>query len=433
MNTRPPSGTRDFLPQEVKLREKVFNTIKKVFESFGFMPIETPAFERIETLMEKYGEEGEKLIFKILKRGEQVTGGQADLALRYDFTVPLARFVAEYQNQLPKIFRRYQIGPVWRADRPGKGRFREFYQCDVDTIGSSSLMVDAEIIIVASDTLSSVGLADFNVCLNSVKVLKGLLEIYNIPKDLEKDFIVSLDKLDKLGIDGVEKELQNRKIPRNAIRLLLADFKSSIDVVKNKIKKSEVGKNGLAEVDKVMDLVKPLMKKGKIEFSPFLARGLDYYTGSIFEIYSEKAKGAIAAGGRYDNLIGMFAGRKIPACGISLGVERIVSLLKEKENQEYSKSKVLITVWSENFQAESMQLAQEIRSKKINAEVYLGKESIARQFGFASKNNIQYCVIFGPDEEKNQKVSVKDLSTGEQKSISRSQFVSMVEKFVKRR
>ncbi|TSC94142.1 MAG: histidyl-tRNA synthetase [Parcubacteria group bacterium Licking1014_1] len=423
LNTKPLSGTRDFLPREVKARENVFGAIKQVFESFGFQPIDTPALERVENLIGKYGDEGEKLIFKILKRGEQAASGEADIALRYDLTVPFARFFAEHQNELPRVFRRYQIGPVWRADRPGKGRFREFYQCDIDIIGSVSLLADAEVIIALSRTLSRLGLCGYKVCLNSRKVLAGLIEIYGVSESESRSLIIALDKLDKVGIAGVAKELKSRGLPAAVVGRLTADISKPKAEIRKKIKASPIAEEGLAEVDEISSLVAPFLKDGEIEFSPFLCRGLDYYTGPIFEIYLKSAPGAIASGGRYDNLIAMFAGKQIPACGGSLGIDRLLSTIKAgvEKKDDLSKPQVFVTVWNDVFRKESLAIASELRDNGIVAEISLDEGKIDNQIRFASKRGASHCLFYGPDEQTKKEVKLKNLSTGEQKSVRREE------------
>jgi len=435
-NAQPPSGTRDFLPEDMKTRELVFSTIKRVFGSFGFLPIDTPAFERIETLMGKYGEEGDKLIFKILKRGEQEASGEADLALRYDLTVPFARFFAQYQNQLPRPFRRYQIGPVWRADRPGKGRFREFYQCDVDIVGSSSLLADAEVILAVTKSLSCLNLSSYVVRLNSRKVLAGILEVYGVPEGLRQTTLTTLDKIDKVGFDGVVRELKNAGVPETIIGEISTDLLKKGTELKNRISTSSLGKEGLEEVDEVMSLVAPLLTEEKIEFSPFLARGLDYYTGPIFEIYLKGASGAIAAGGRYDNLIGMFAGKQIPACGISLGIDRLFSTLKQIGNQSRKNTAVIqvfITVWDRASRVEALRIATELRCEGIITEISLEEGKIGNQVRLASERGALYCLFYGPDEQTRKEVTFKDLSSGEQMSVKREQIVQTLKTLTQRR
>lgn len=433
-NAQPPSGTRDFLPEDIKNRERFFDTIKQVFESFGFLPIDTPALERIETLMGKYGEEGDKLVFKILKRGEQAATGGADLALRYDLTVPLARFFARYQNQLPSPFRRYQIGPVWRADRPGKGRFREFYQCDIDIVGSSSLLADAEVILALTKSLSCFNLSGYVVRLNSQKVLAGLLEVYGVPDGLRQDTLTALDKFDKVGVAGVVQELKNRGLSEAITSQMSDDLSKKGVELRDRIKASHIGQKGLEEVDEVMSLVAPLLTNGEIEFSPFLARGLDYYTGPIFEIYLKGVAGAVASGGRYDGLIGMFVGKQIPACGGSLGIDRILSTLDiSRVEGDKLRPQVLVTVWDRNSRAEALRIATELRSEKIVAEISLEEGKIGSQVRFASERGALYCIFYGPDEQAKREVALKNLSTGEQIGVRREQIAETLKILIQRR
>jgi len=436
INVQPPSGTRDFLPKDVKKREWALNMIKQVFEVFGFAPIDTPAFERIETLTGKYGEEGEKLMFKILKRGDQAASGETDLALRYDFTVPLVRFFAKYQNQLPRPFRRYQIGPVWRADRPGKGRFREFYQCDIDVIGSSSLVADAEVILALTKSLSCLDLPGYIVRLNSRKVLTGLLEAYGIPETSRQDTLTALDKLDKIGVSGVAEELKSRGLSKSIISQISDDLsQKDMGRIRDRTVISRIGQEGLQEVDEIISLVSPLMADGRFEFSPFLARGLDYYTGPIFEIYLKKATGAIASGGRYDNLVGKFAGAQIPACGGSLGIDRILSTLAvgSPDNKISLKPQVFVTVWDRSMRPEALQIAEELRNERIITEVFLEEGKISNQIRLASNRGAKYCLFYGPDEQTKKEVTIKNLSTGEQISVSREKIAETLQKLVQER
>jgi len=435
-NVQPPSGTRDYLPENMKIRERVFGIIKEVFENFGFLPIDTPAFERIETLTGKYGEEGEKLIFKILKRGEQEKSGETDLALRYDLTVPLARFFAKYRNQLPRPFRRFQIGPVWRADRPGKGRFREFYQCDVDIIGSSSLLADAEVILALTQALSCLNLSKYTVRLNSRKVLVGILESYDIPKELRQKTLIAFDKIDKIGVDGVVRELRNAGIAEAAIGEIKSDLSKKSEDLKSRISASDVGKEGLVEVNEVMSLVIPFLGQGKVEFSPFLARGLDYYTGPIFEIYLEESADAIASGGRYDELIGMFVGEQVPACGGSLGIDRLLATIKKisKQNkEERTTPQVFITVWNRASRLEALCIANELRKEGVSVEISLSEGKIGDQVRSAVKRGASYCLFYGPDEEARKEVTLKNLMTGKQTSVKRDEVVQTFKSFIQRR
>ncbi len=421
--TQPPSGTRDYLPEEVRYREKIFNGIKQVFEKYGFLPMETPAFERIENLLDKYGSEGDKLIFKILKRGAKNKNCEADLALRYDLTVPLARFFTQYQNQLPLPFRRYQIGTVWRADRPGRGRFREFYQCDIDTVGSESLLADAEIILVLTEVLNSIGDFEYVIKVNSRKVLHGLLEVYNIPNRKEKDVLIVIDKLDKIGADGVVRELKELGFSNVLIERIQRDLKKTGDELRRIIGESMIGKEGLKEVDTIISLIKPLLVKGKIEFSPFLARGLDYYTGPIFEIFVRGIPGAVASGGRYDNLMEMFSEKQVPACGGSIGIDRLLSYVDLKKVSGVLNPQVFIPLWEESLALEVFGIASELRRENIITEISLDDRKIGKQIRLASKRKATYVVLYGPDERERQEVVIKNLVTGEQKSVNRNQLV----------
>ncbi len=434
-NTQPPSGTRDFLPKDVKSRERVFGVIRRVFEEFGFLPIDTPAFERIENLLGKYGEEGDKLIYKILKRGEQAASGETDLALRYDLTVPFARFFARYQNQLPRPFRRYQIGPVWRADRPGKGRFREFYQCDIDTVGTSSLLADAEVILALARSLSRLTLSGYVIKINSRKVLAGLLEIYGIPENLRRGALTAIDKLDKVGVAGVVKELKGRGLPEAALIKIRENLSRNGSELRNEIKDSRIGKEGLEEVDEVIAMVAPLLTEGEIEFSPFLARGLDYYTGPIFEIYLKGAAGAVASGGRYDNLISMFTGKQIPACGGSLGIDRILSSLRlnDQSGEDALMPQVFVTVWDRASMSEALRIATELRDEGVVVEIFLGEGKIGKQVRLASERNALYCLFYGPDEQRKKEVTLKNLSTGKQTSVKRGQIAETLKTLLQRR
>lgn len=413
----PPAGTKDFLPQELKNRQIVINMARELFESFGFLPIDTPAFERIETLMKKYGKESEKLIFKILKRGKEEAIGKTDLALRYDLTVPLARFYSQYHTQLPSPFRRYQIGPVWRAERPGKDRFREFYQADIDIIGSSSLLADAEIIIAISKLLSRLNLTDYTILVNSRKVLAGFLKIYCLPENLKKATLIALDKLNKIGVNGVIKELREAGLPQKTITKIKSDLSKKSEALKNQLKKTVIGKKGLKEVEEIILLTKPFIKKGEIRFSPFLVRGLDYYTGPIFEIYLKGVSGAIAGGGRYDNLIKIFTGKQTPASGGTLGIDRLLSILsktKKGNKKELSSSRVFITLWDYNLRVDILNIAENFRKAGFLVEISLKEGKIGEQVRSALKRGVRYCIFYGPDEKAKNLLTLKDLLTNKQ-------------------
>ena len=425
---------RDFLPAEVKAREKVLSTVRGVFESYGFAPLETPAIERLEILQGKYGEEGDRLIFKIAQRGAKATE-EADLALRYDLTVPLARVVAEYGDRTGKIFKRYQVAPVWRADRPGRGRYREFYQCDVDVVGPEFGLADAETILVLTDALAALGLKGFEVRLNSRKVLRGLIESYGIDPARETDVLVALDKFDKIGEAGVAEELRERGLA--VATPLLAGVSGPGEELRHRLGTSEVGRSGLDEVDRLIDLAGPLVSDGAVAFSPVLARGLSYYTGPIFEVYvpegplkgPDQKKGstsAISSGGRYDGLVGMFAGRSIPAVGGSLGIERIIPLVSSPEEGVVSPAKVFLAVWDTAARPEALATASALRAAGIPTEVYLGGERMGEQLGYASSRGIPYAVLRGPKETEQGVVSLRDLQTREQTAVPKGDLIAVL-------
>jgi histidyl-tRNA synthetase len=456
--TQPARGMRDFLPADVRKREYVINVIKQVYERYGFEPLETPAVENIETLMGKYGEEGNQLIFKILKRGEHEKTGEADLALRYDLTVPLARVVAQYQNELPKFFKRYQIQPVWRADRPARGRFREFYQCDVDVLGSQSMVVEAELIAAASDALVALGFNDFTIRLNHRQVLTGILDQAGVATTKHGDALVALDKMDKFGPEGTARELKERSIvDESAVKLMrffegLAGAQHALDLVDLGAEENapraynadvlgrlvefigahEVGASGVDDLRQILQFSKASGVDRRIKLDPTLARGLAYYTGAIIEINVADLAGSLGGGGRYDNLVGMFLGKDVPACGFSLGLERIIVVMSEREMFPAalvsSPADVMVTIWNEESVAESITLANELRSKGLRVDVYPEADKLAKQFKYASSRAIPYVAIIGEDERLKGEVAIKDMRSGEQRSVGRANVVGALRK-----
>jgi len=449
--TQPARGMRDFLPEDVRKREYVIGVIKDVYQRYGFEPLETPAAENIETLMGKYGEEGNQLIFKILKRGVHEGTGEADLALRYDLTVPLARVVAEYRDKLPKFFKRYQIQPVWRADRPARGRFREFYQCDVDVLGSKSMVVEAEICAAASEVLLKLGFVDFNIRLNHRKVLTGILGVAGVALEKHDAALVALDKLDKVGRDGVEKELSARGIDEGVGKRLLefftelgaleraAEIVAGEDVDKKQsalnkavlgrivefVGDNEMGASGVTELQAILDFAEAAGIATRIRIDPSLARGLSYYTGAIMEISVKDLAGSLGGGGRYDNLVGMFGGQDIPACGFSLGLERILVVMGERgmfpPNLSASPADVMVAVWNEESFRDSVKLAQELRAGGLRVDLYPEADKLGKQFKYASSRAIPFVVVVGDEERARGEVAIKDLRSGEQRSVSRNE------------
>jgi histidyl-tRNA synthetase len=415
----PPSGTRDFLARDWEFRDRAFERIRSVFAQYGFEPLVTPSFERLDVLLGKYGDDGDKLIFKILRRGEHEGTGEADLALRYDHTVPLARVAAAYGSQLPTPYKRYAIGPVWRADRPGRGRYREFTQCDLDTLGTSSRMADAEVICAVHDVLAELGLTDFRFLLNSRLVLAGLLERFGVPADLGPGVLITLDKLDKLTPGEVIAELTGRDLPQAAAESIVGALtaRNAADRIREALKSSEDGSAGIDEVDTVLSLLAGQVPEDRVAFTPRLVRGLSYYTGPIWEVTAEGVGGSIAGGGRYDHLIEQLGGPDVPATGGSLGVERILLLLPGTA-AGYSRLDVAVTVMDERYAARSFALAGTARRAGLRASVYLGASGkLGRQLKWASDQGARWALIYGSAEDEAGAVTLRDMTTGEQTAV----------------
>lgn len=440
ISTKPPAGTRDFLPAEIRKRQHVTGVIRTVYEQYGYEPLETPSFENIETLLGKYGDEGNKLIFKILKRGEHEHTGEADLALRYDLTVPLARVVAQYQNELPKFFKRYQIQPVWRADRPARGRFREFWQCDIDAIGSASPLVEVEQLSAVADVLTRLGFSDFVIRLNHRQALTAILECAGIPPALNGEALVALDKLDKIGAGGVEKELTGRGIDADATLACLNFFSGlsrddprrpgPLEQLRDFVKRHDTGPAAVEALDEIVRLSESGPAGGRIRVDPSLARGLSYYTGAIMEVVVPDLAGSLAGGGRYDGLIGMFLGRDVPACGVSLGMERIIVVMTERKMFPDAVAAgavdIVVTVWNDASRASAVALAGELRRGGLRVELYPEADKLGKQFRYAAARNVPFVVIEGDDERERGQVAVKDLRSGEQSSVAREMAAGLI-------
>jgi histidyl-tRNA synthetase len=419
----PPSGTRDFLAREYESRERAFAQIRSVFARYGFEPLATPAFERLDVLMGKYGEDGDKLIFKILRRGEHEESGEADLALRYDLTVPLARVAAAYGSQLPTPYKRYAMGPVWRADRPGRGRFREFVQCDLDTLGTSSALADAEVICAVDDVLTKLGVGDFRFLLNSRRVLAGLLEVFSVPADLGPGVLITLDKLDKLAPSEVIAELAARGLPSGKAADLVGTMSAARadEQIRDALRGSEEGAAGLAEVDQVLSLVGGQVPPSRVAFTPRMVRGLSYYTGPIWEVAASGVPGSIASGGRYDHLIAQLGGPDVPATGGSLGIERILPLVPSPQGVP-GRLDVAVTIMDERWTARSFAFAAAARSAGLRASVYLGASGkLGRQLKWASDVGARWALIYGSAEEEAGTVTMRDMTTGEQSAVALSE------------
>lgn len=417
-----PKGTRDLLPAQMKLRLDVIARVREVFTRYGFEPLETPAFERIETLMGKYGEEGDKLIYKILRRGEGGERGESDLALRYDLTVPLARVVAMHQD-LPMPFKRYQIQPVWRAERPQKGRFREFYQCDVDTVGSADRTADAECVAVVYDSLRALNFPEFTIRLNHRQVLRAIAEAAGAA-ERETSVLIAVDKLDKIGWDGVSNELTERGISTDTVSKLQELLAVSGDEAFAHLDKllSERGRQGLTELQRVLEYALAMgVDERFVRFEPTLARGLDYYTGPVFEtVLPPPSVGSVSGGGRYDGLIGMFSEkRSLPAVGVSLGLERLIVLLEERgDTAQAAAPSVFVTVFNEALRATSLQAAGLFRQAGVTTRVSLDEGTkLGKQLKLADASGARYAVVIGPDEADQGVVTVKDLRAGTQQTL----------------
>jgi len=446
INTAPLSGMRDFLPQDVLRRRYVVGIIESVYQRYGFEPLETPAMERLETLLGKYGEEGDQLIFRTLKRGESLqkaianTPTEADLAdggLRYDLTVPLARVVAAYRNQLPRIFKRYQIQPVYRAERAGRGRFREFYQCDVDVVGTRSPIAEAEVIAALTTVLRELGFTaegDFAVRLNHRGVLRALMGVAGIPDAQEGTALVAVDKLDKIGPDGVRDELAKRGIAPDAAATLLATLAAvpaendaCLSWLGELLSGSEAGAKGVQDLRAVLGHVAHGPAATLLRLDPALARGLSYYTGAIFEIAFPGLDASGGGGGRYDGLVGMFSGQQIPACGFSLGLERILLIMTERgmfPEQLAGRPQVLVTQSGAEAMGEATALAERLRQSGLLVDLYPDDDRYGPQFQYAEKRGIRYALLAGTHEREAGVVAAKDLISGEQVDLPAGELVA---------
>jgi histidyl-tRNA synthetase len=440
-----PKGTRDFSPTEVAKRQYIIQTIKSNFEKFGFQPIETPSFENSETLMGKYGEEGDRLIFKILNSGDylakanashldgkdsaKLTSSISEKALRYDLTVPFARYVVQHQNEIEFPFKRYQIQPVWRADRPQKGRFREFFQCDADVVGSKSLWQEVELVQLYDTVFTALGLKGVTVKINNRKILSGIAEVIGASDKLI-DFTVALDKLDKIGEEGVKKEMIEKGITEDAIVKVepLFNFTGSIT---EKIEKlglllttSDEGMKGVEELRFICDNVSKLgLTSATLDLDVTLARGLNYYTGAIFEVSAPQgvAMGSIGGGGRYDDLTGIFGLKNMSGVGISFGLDRIYLVVEELNlfpKTVTATTKALFINYGDSEAFYAMQAIQKLRAAGVKVELYPDDTKVAKQFQHADKRSIPFAVIVGEHEIESNLYSLKNLLTGEQVSVN---------------
>ena len=454
MSSKPriPKGTRDFNSQQIAKREYIFNIIKSNFNKFGFTPIETPSFELSETLLGKYGNEGDRLIFKILNSGEKVkkadlkalknneffnfSNSVSEKALRYDLTVPFARYVVQNQNEITFPFKRYQIQPVWRADRPQRGRFQEFYQCDADVVGSKSLLQEIEFIQLYDSVFSDLKLEGVSVKINNRKILSGIAELIGADNKIT-DFTVALDKLDKIGIELVKAEMLKNGITSKSIETmqpifdLSGDFNSKLDSLKTILVDSEIGKVGISELEWIFNTISELgLKKIKFEFDVTLARGLNYYTGSIIEVSPPKgvSMGSIGGGGRYDDLTGIFGLKGVSGVGISFGLDRIALILEELglfPNLNYQSTQILFSNFGSQESIYCLKLIKKLREFDITAELYPDTVKLKKQISYANKKDISYVALVGDEEIKQNKITLKKMSDSSQKILDINELIKM--------
>ncbi|MEM0518840.1 histidine--tRNA ligase [Aequorivita flava] len=439
-----PKGTRDFNPEEVARRNYIFNTIKETFSLYGFQPIETPSFENSDTLMGKYGEEGDRLIFKILNSGDflskvdeklyteknsiKITSRISEKALRYDLTVPFARYVVQHQNEITFPFKRYQIQPVWRADRPQKGRFREFFQCDADVVGSTSLWQEVEFVQLYDTVFSSLGLKGVTIKLNNRKILSGIAETIGA-EDKLIDFTVALDKLDKIGEEGVKKEMREKGISEDALVKLqpLFSFKGSNDeklnALKNMLAASQLGMKGVTELEFITKNINSLgLQMASLKIDVTLARGLNYYTGAIYEVAApaEVNMGSIGGGGRYDDLTGIFGLKNMSGVGISFGLDRIYLVLEELNlfpETVSNTSQALFINFGEQESLYAMKAIKKLREAGIKAELFPDEGKMGKQMSYADKRNIPFTVLTGEKEIAANSFTLKNMKSGEQMQV----------------
>ena len=442
-----PKGTRDFLPEVMVRRNYIFDTIKTVFKRFGFQPIETPSMENLSTLLGKYGEEGDKLLFRILNSGdfmsgveqngemlhsEKIAGKICEKGLRYDLTVPFARFVVQYRDQISFPFRRYQIQPVWRADRPQKGRYREFYQCDVDIVGSNSLLNEAELVQIVDEVFNALKI---NVVLkiNNRKVLAGIAEYIGKP-DALVDITVAIDKLDKIGIEAVNAELAQKGLDENAIEKLQpilfmkGDAREKFAQLKSLMAGIEIGEKGIEELETLFDYIDDMNVGIEYELDLTLARGLNYYTGAIFEVKAKDvAMGSISGGGRYDNLTGIFGLQGVSGVGISFGADRIYDVLTELNlfpERNVDSTEVIFLNFGKNEERYCLPYLQQLRRNGINAEIYPDSAKIQKQMKYADQRGIPVVVMAGEDEMNNKTFTVKWMKEGRQENVSAEELLN---------
>ncbi len=445
-----PKGTRDFSPEEMAKRNYIFDTIREVFKLYGFRQIETPAMENLSTLMGKYGEEGDKLLFKILNSGDylkdlsdeelleknstRLATKISEKGLRYDLTVPFARYVVMHRNEITFPFKRYQIQPVWRADRPQKGRYREFFQCDADIVGSDSLINEVELIQIADEVFSRFGIR-VSIKLNNRKILSGIAEIIGEAEKIT-DITVAIDKLDKIGLEKVNEELASKGIPQKAIEqlqpiiLLQGTNEEKLNTLKTVLKDSETGIQGVNELEYILNKLKIVGIRCELELDLTLARGLNYYTGAIIEVKALDVQiGSITGGGRYDNLTGIFGLSGVSGVGISFGADRIFDVLNQLDlypKDSIQNTQVLFVNFGEKEEAHILPLILKMRQEGISTEIFPESAKMKKQMSYADSNKIPYVAIVGENEINENKITLKDMTSGEQKSLTLEECISIL-------
>jgi len=446
-----PKGTRDFSPEIMVKRNYIFDTIKSVFRRYGYMPLETPSMENLSTLMGKYGEEGDKLLFKVLNSGDYIskvndeilnernsiklTNKISEKGLRYDLTVPFARYVVQHQNEITFPFKRFQIQPVWRADRPQKGRYREFYQCDVDVVGSNSLLNELELIQIVDDVYNRLNV-NVLIKINNRKILAGIAEVIG-QADKIIDITVAMDKLDKIGLENVNKELKDKGISDEAIEMLQPIIKlegsnsEKLTTIKEILKDSETGLKGVEELNNVFNYIDSLNIETEVELDLTLARGLNYYTGAIFEVKAKDAEiGSITGGGRYDDLTGIFGLKDVSGVGISFGADRIFDVMEQLDlfpKETTTSTKVMFVNFGEKEEAYCLPILNKLRHAGINSEIFPDSTKMKKQMNYANKKNIPYVVMVGETEMLENKLSLKNMETGEQTLVSPEELIKQLD------
>lgn len=447
-----PKGTRDFSPAEMGRRNYIFDTIRQVFKLHGYRPIETPAMENLSTLMGKYGEEGDKLLFRILNSGEYLRGVDHSLVenedyprltskicekgLRYDLTVPFARFVVQHRNELQFPFKRYQIQPVWRADRPQKGRYREFYQCDADVVGSDSLLNEIELLQMIDEVFRRLGI-NITIKLNNRKVLAGIAELIGEPDKLI-DITVAIDKIDKIGIDNVNSELRERGLSDDAVNRLQpilqisGTVKDRLETLRKLLEENPTGTKGVEELTTVINGVEAIGLDAELDLDVSLARGLNYYTGTIIEVKArDVAIGSITGGGRYDNLTGIFGMPGISGVGISFGADRIYDVLNTLNlypDETQTGTRIMFVNFGHSESIASLKMIKALRSAGISAEIYPEPAKMKKQMGYADALHIPFVAIIGENEMKNGTVTLKDMTIGEQQQLTIDSLIEAIGK-----